>query len=274
MHISSKKHFSFLLYYYADAKNEHGETPLHWAMRAGRAAMSVVSVLLENGARPSVWNKTFKRPIDVAADGFHDEDDPVFKLKVLMSQRKRITKEQRNRVKDAADQRKEARANLLKVSVQSRTLVLNHPECLEHIPKSSGDWEAPGRIVSIMDCLLGRDQRNFIHEHEIIVSQDFDKAKLDLLSRIHSTDYLSFVNKLSKDLERQQKEMNGGNNNSSDNGTTTPPVVPFTPMVQRTMIKIAESSVKLGQHSDTSFSVGSLRAARRAAGAVQHAVDW
>lgn len=40
------------------------------------------------------------------------------------------------------------------------------------------------------------------------------------------------------------------------------------------MIKIAESSIKLGSHSDTSFSGGSLRAARRAAGSVQHAVDW
>jgi acetoin utilization deacetylase AcuC-like enzyme len=40
------------------------------------------------------------------------------------------------------------------------------------------------------------------------------------------------------------------------------------------MIKVSESKVKMGQHSDTSFSVGSLRAARRAAGAVQHAVDW
>ena len=28
------------------------------------------------------------------------------------------------------------------------------------------------------------------------------------------------------------------------------------------------------EHSDTAFSAGSLKAARRAAGAVQHAVDW
>lgn len=40
------------------------------------------------------------------------------------------------------------------------------------------------------------------------------------------------------------------------------------------MIKIEEPKVKLGVHSDTSFCAGSLRAARRAAGAVQHAVDW
>jgi acetoin utilization deacetylase AcuC-like enzyme len=45
-------------------------------------------------------------------------------------------------------------------------------------------------------------------------------------------------------------------------------------MVQRTMIKVKESDVKLGINSDTAFSAGSLKAARRAAGAVQHAVDW
>lgn len=32
-------------------------------------------------------------------------------------------------------------------------------------------------------------------------------------------------------------------------------------------------AVKKDSHSDTAFSSGSLRAARRAAGAVQHAVD-
>lgn len=257
-----------------DAQNELGETPLHWAMRAGRVATPVVSLLLENGASPAIWNKNFKRPIDVASDGFQDEEEPVFELKKLMSQRKRLTKEQRSKVREAAEQRKEARANLLRLSIQSRTLVLNHPECLEHLPKSSGDWEAPGRIISIMDRILGRDQKSNILEHEITVSQDFDRAKLDLLSRIHSTEYLSFVNDLSKELELKMKESADNTTDTSEgNGTIAPAVVPFTPMVQRTLTKVAASSVKLGEHSDTSFSVGSLRAARRAAGAVQHAVD-
>lgn len=35
-----------------------------------------------------------------------------------------------------------------------------------------------------------------------------------------------------------------------------------------------EAKAKEDGHSDTSFSAGSLKAARRAAGAVQHAVDW
>lgn len=42
--------------------------------------------------------------------------------------------------------------------------------------------------------------------------------------------------------------------------------------VQRKVLK--EKETKEGLHSDTAFSAGSLKAARRAAGAVQHAVDW
>ena len=88
-----------------------------------------------------------------------------------------------------------------------------------------------------------------------------------MLSRVHSTEYLSFVNNLSKDLERKTTQ-------AAAFQLETSPVVPFTPMVQRSMIKIAEDEIKDRAASDTSFSVGSLRAARRAAGAVQHAVDW
>ena len=58
-----------------DSENDRGETALHWAMRAGQVGMSVVSMLLENGAKASVWNKEFKRPLDIAADGFHDEGE-------------------------------------------------------------------------------------------------------------------------------------------------------------------------------------------------------
>ena len=46
----------------------------------------------------------------------------------------------------------------------------------------------------------------------------------------------------------------------------------FVVQIQRKFIK--ETMAKADGHSDTSFSAGSLKAARRAAGAVQHAVDW
>ena len=48
-----------------------GETALHWAMRAGRIGMKTVRVLLENGARSSIFSLDYKRPLDVAVDGFH-----------------------------------------------------------------------------------------------------------------------------------------------------------------------------------------------------------
>lgn len=211
---------------------------MHWAARVGRVGMSVATVLLENGARPAVWSKEFKRPIDVAAEGFQDEEGSVTELTKLINQKRRLSKEQRSILKEAAEQRKEARAHLLKLSVQSRTLVLHHPECLEHTPKSSSDWECPDRVTSIMDRLIGKNEKAntpSIHQHEITISQKFDRAELKVLSRVHSTDYLSFVNELSKDLERQHKEMNGDKEEEAKEPGTTgnkPPVVPFTPMVR------------------------------------------
>jgi len=259
-----------------DAKNERGETPLHWAMRSGRVGIPVATILIENGARPSVWNSQFKRPIDVAADGFFDESDPVMEIRALDEKKKKLKKEQRQKLREAALERREARANLFECSSQSRTLVLYHPECLEHIPKAEGDWENPDRINSIMERIkgirIGSDIPS-IYQREIQISKEFERANLDLLSRVHSTEYLNFVNELSKDLERQQKEQNANSGRNKDDTSGPAPVVPFTPMVQRSVTKVEESSVKISEHSDTSFSVGSLRAARRAAGAVQHAVD-
>mmetsp|Transcript_17517 Transcript_17517/g.50462 ORF Transcript_17517/g.50462 Transcript_17517/m.50462 type:complete len:775 (-) Transcript_17517:1217-3541(-) len=211
-----------------DAKNDRGETPLHWALRAGRRGVPVASVLLDNGARPAIWSKDFKRPIEVAADGFHDEEGSVLELKKLVALRKRLTKEQRRVLKEAMEERKLARASVLQLSAQSRTLVLHHPECLQHIPKSSSDWENPDRVKSILEKLGGGN----VYEHEITISTEFDRATLDLLSRIHSTEYLNFVNTLSKDLERQHKELHGDEEESEALGKK-PPVVPFTPMVSQ-----------------------------------------
>jgi hypothetical protein len=264
-----------------DAKNSRGEAALHWGMRAGAQGMEVVSVLLENGARPGVLNLEFRRPIDIAGEGFLDDPGSLATVKAKDSkqQRKTMSREYKKALKDTTSSRRDARANLLIRSAQSRTLVLHHPECLDHIPKSSSDWEAPDRITSIMRRVFpssdptGATETSGIFPHEVTVSKEFERAKLDLLSRIHSTEYLSFVNELSKDLEKQHKDA-GGSLEESEHGFGPPPVVPFTPMVQRSMIKIAESKVKLGTNSDTAFSAGSLRAARRATGAVQHAVDW
>lgn len=242
-----------------DAQNDEGETALHWAMRAGTRSTGAVETLVEYGAIVNVFNLKARRPLDVAAEGF--EGDNVKALK---------------------RERRSTRWNLMRCSSQCRTLVLHHQECLDHLAKSDHDWEVPDRIDNIMSTLAKRtvencgpdDEENF-NPYEVTVSDDFERATLELLSRIHSAEYLSFVNDLSKELERKRKQhlIAETQSNTSDNETVKPmQVVPFTPMVQRKILK--EEKTKDNDHSDTAFSVGSLKAARRAAGAVQHAVDW
>jgi hypothetical protein len=234
--------------------------------------MRVVRILVENGTRPAILNNTFKRALDVAGEGFAD-DQNFLRLdgdKKSASKNNKAKAETKKRKSDLLEEKRESRSNLLLLSTQSRTLVLHHPECLEHIPKSESDWECPDRVTSIMRRVIPDEnttETTGIFPHEVSVSTEFDRAKLDFLSRVHSSDYLSFVNDLSKELSRRKKE----ENDNTETGTSSS-VVPFTPMVQKTVMK--DITIKKESHSDTSFSSGSLRAARRAAGAVQHAVDW
>ena len=98
-------------------------------------------------------------------------------------------------------------------------------------------------------------------EHEIEICTQFDRAGVELLARAHSAEYITFVDNLSK---RLQSDMN----TRSKSG-----VVPFTPQVQREMFNHAFGDLKKSEYCDTSFSTGTLQAARRAAGAVAHAVN-
>lgn len=279
-----------------DAPNESGETALHWAMRAGTNGLEAVRVLLQDGARASAFNNDFRRPLDVTAEGFaHLAHEMAGGAGAATAKGGAAIKAEDGTEADSAVktlEREQSRANFFLHSPQSRTLVLHHPDCLDHIPKSKHDWECPDRVKCIMDRIQraangGQDNTTpntqvsgGIHPNEVVISADFDRAPLELLSRIHSATYLAFVNDLSKELERRRKQhvaettaaaAEDPGQSNMDQSPVDPSVVPFTPMVQRTILNA--SSVKKGAHSDTSFSAGSLSAARRAAGAVQHAVD-
>lgn len=254
-----------------DAQNDNNETSLHWAMRAGSRAMATVQLLVESGARTNLYSRSHKRPLDVAAEGFAALNEDESEMTI-----------QENTTTLRVDQRerKICRWNMLRFSPQCRTLVLHHHECLDHMTKSNHDWEVPDRIDILMSTLADRtsvscppeNETNF-NACEITVSNEFERATLELLSRIHSADYLAFVNELSKDLDRKRKQQLLENvQNNSEMNFSEHHVVPFTPMIQKKFIK--EAMAKADGHSDTSFSAGSLKAARRAAGAVQHAVDW
>lgn len=243
-----------------DAINGSEETALHWAMRTGMRGTKMVAILLENRARPSSLNYLFRRPMDVAAEGFDDQEGSVAWYNIHPERKNREFKKIHRMT---TSERRDTRMNFFIRSDHSRTLLLHHPECLEHKAKNDTDWEAPDRIRAILEGIKPPN----ICPHEVSITTEFDKASLELLSRVHSAEYLSFVSKLSKDLEKKLRDAG-----TFDQAAAASSVVPFTPMVQRTMIQIEESEIK--DCSDTSFSVGSLNAARRAAGAVQHAVNW
>ena len=201
-------------------------------MRAGSIGVHTVQMLLENGARASSCNKDYKRPIDVSTSGFYDVDitylssDFICDNENLKLDRKRIEVLYENRpLKKSKDEMRITRENFLRCSPQARTLVLHHPECLDHTPKSDSDWEVPNRISAIMNTLNsdGNLAKVQVRDYEIQVSSDFDRASLELLSRVHSAEYLTFVNDLSKELERRKNEKL-----DEDSQNT---VIPFTPMV-------------------------------------------
>ena len=217
-----------------DKQNNDGETALHWAMRAGLKGIPAVSVLLEHGAKPFVFNIVNKRPNDVAASGFVFLNDnihqslPTPKNCLMLDHECKETEEIY-----------QTRENFLSNSPQSRTLVLHHPECLEHKPKSNHDWEVPDRIIQILKRITPKEEEdddltkiNF-NNWDITISSDFDRASLEFLSRVHSTEYLAFVNDLSKELEKKREECCNKEDDVKVNelcGNCS--VVPFTPMVR------------------------------------------
>lgn len=217
-----------------DVQNDAGETALHWAMRAGNRGAGAVKVLVENGALVGVFNRSFRRPLDVAAEGFGSLQEEAegggsgensLASSTLVDQ----------------SERRSTRWNLMRFSSQCRTLVIHHHECLEHLAKSEHDWEVPDRVESIISTLTSRtsescapsDTKSF-KPYEVSLSNDFERATLELLSRIHSAEYLAFVNDLSKELERKRKQqlLEESQYGSFEDIPEQPtPVVPFTPMV-------------------------------------------
>jgi len=173
-----------------DAINKDSETALHWAMRTGVRGLNSVRVLVEDGAKTSIFNKNSKRALDVAAEGFRQFDYP---LSPQSSSAMTTTME----VLPSASEREKSRMNLLGCEPRLRTLVLHHPECLEHLPRALSDWECPDRIKAILNRISMGDD---FGAHEVTVSSEFDKASIDVLARCHSTDYIKFVNELSKEV--------------------------------------------------------------------------
>ena len=139
-----------------------------------------------------------------------------------------------------------------------RTLILYHEDCLEHTARRASEWEGPDRLTEIMNAL--QDKAEF-QDYELEITTHFKKASVEMLSRAHSAEYIAFVDSLSKQVQQQETQ---DNNNST---------VPFTPQVQKMIQGQSDDHLKKAEYCDTTFSTGTLLAARRAAGAVAFAVD-
>jgi SHAQKYF class myb-like DNA-binding protein len=205
----------------------NGDTAAHVAARSGH--LSVIQVLTDCGANFHVRNNSWRCPLDLAGDC------PELHLSRL-----------------------DIRRSILTMEPRLRSLVLYHEDCLEHAARRESDWEGPDRLTGIMNLIL--DTASFPN-YQVEITNQFPKAPVEMLSRVHSSEYIAFVNSLSKKVQEA-----GTTSESSQ-------IVPFTPQVQRSIMKQEDTDIKHPDGCDTSFSPGTLKAARRAAGAVAHAVD-
>lgn len=203
--------------------NNDGDTALHIAARYGH--IKFLDVLFQFGANCHLYNKQNQTALALAGAD----------------------------VQSSSVSRNDIRQSMLKAEPRLRTLVLYHDDCLDHSTRSNWEWEGPDRLRDIMNNLLDTNQ---FHEHEISISSHFEKASLQLLHRVHSSEYIAFVDSLSQQIQ------------STDLTT-----VPFTPQVQQKILHQPIHELKNAAFCDTAFSIGTLQAARRAAGAVAHAVD-
>jgi hypothetical protein len=215
-------------------QNADGDTATHIAARNGHVAF--IEMLADLGANFHIRNGSSMCALDLLGS------------------------------KSSDDQRAHLRKLMLTAEPRLRTLVLYHEDFQEHTARRPSDWEGPDRLETIMRRL--RDKAEF-PEHEMEISNRFEKADVELLGRVHSPEYIAFVNMLSKQVQNRGEGEEGA---GSDN-PVQPAVLPFTPQVQRFLRRQQSEELKSSDSCDTSFSVGTLSAARRAAGAVAFAVD-
>ena len=240
-----------------NALTDSGDTALHIASSYGH--IMFIELLMEFCANPHVRNDKGKAAIDVAGSNCLTSDSSYGGISTFGTAHDKKSAAERHHYLCT---RTEVRRVMLLRQPRLRTLILYHDDCLAHSVRRPSDWEGPDRVSSIMQRL-----KSDFQENELELSSEFQKASLELLGRVHSAEYIRFVNTLSQQVKMQTASANG------TDSVPPPPPLPFTPQVQKLLKRLNSNEIKNSEYCDTAFSAGTLRAARRAAGAVAHAVD-
>ena len=217
------------------SRSENGDTPLHRASRMGRVE-NIAALLAFDGSLCFLLNKAFETPLQVAGMLGPNTEDP----------KKRSAVRQ-----EFANQR-----------CRQQTMILHHRDTLMHATRTSGSqgmfpWEAPERVTGIVSAIT----KSFANDPLVSIACDFAPATDDDILRCHSREYLDLLKHLEDILvaEDPQLELHS--------------CIPFTPAVQKRIARLPSDFMKNEAFSDTSYSSGTLRAARCAAGSVIHAID-
>ena len=211
-----------------------GETPLHRACRLGRVE-NIDALLTFDITLGDELNNSFESPLDVCGILSESREDP--KLRSV------------------------CRLVFVKHHARFQTLVLHHPDTLMHATRTSGSqgtfpWEAPERVIGILAAL----SKSLSNDVLVSFSSEFTGATDADILRCHSSDYLDLL----KSLEHTLLE--------DDPDLELRTCIPFTPAVQRRIARLPSDFMKSESLSDTSYSSGTLRAAKSAAGSVIHAI--
>lgn len=274
---STQENTDAILYSMCMLLLEHGASPtlidiygnscLHYAAKCGNA--HVGRLLLTRGCPLNLQNKEGDAATHIAAKAGHAA---FFEMLADLGANFHLRNGNSISALDLVgcssgniSQRNEMRKIMLTAEPRLRSLVLYHEDFLEHTARRPSDWEGPDRLEEIMKRLSDKVE---FPDYEVEISNNFEKADVVLLGRAHSAEYIAFVNMLAKQVRQQELQ-----NSNAEDGSKVSKIVPFTPQIQRFLLRQPSEEVKTSESCDTSFSLGTLNAARRAAGAVAHAVD-
>ena len=245
-----------------NAADSDGFSVCHWAAVSGHAVV-LQRLLLCPGIRPLARGPGGETPLHRACR-FGKSDCAQILVSIVPGSTTQLNDEQLTPLQVAgvfgvnrnSEGRSRIRDSFASHGREFATLVLHHDDCLSHIPRIGGSqgnqpWESPERITAILTAL--KRTPHLKNDPLMRVSSEFPVASDAQILRCHSLEYLAFLYSLEAKVQLGP--------------------IPFTPAIQQSLGQMPIEAIKAGSLSDTSYSAGTLQAAKRACGSVCYAAQ-